>query len=112
MDKLPPKFMQRVDAIIQSKMHSEAFGVNVLHKELSMSYSHMHRKIKEKTKVSPSIYIRNKRLARACYMLEMTDLNIGEISHKVGFNTPNYFSECFSDCYGRTPSAFRKEMEK
>ncbi len=109
MDKLPSKFMQRVDAIIQAKMHCTTFGVNVLREELAMSYSHMHRKIKQKTGLSPSMYVCEKRLEEACQLLKETEFNISEIALRVGFKTQTYFSTCFSTVYGLPPLQYRKK---
>jgi len=108
MDDLPPKFMKRVDTIISINLKDENFGVEALSKELSISYSSMNRKIKTKTGKPPFFYIREKRLERANYLLTATDLNIGEIALRVGFNTANYFSKCFHEYYKCTPMSYRK----
>ena len=109
MEELPLTFMEQVDAIIHANLGDEHFSIELLHKELDLSYSHTHRKIKQKTGLTPSIYIRLKRLDKACFLLLHTEMNISEIAHRVGFNTPNYFSTCFSEHYYCTPYAYRKK---
>lgn len=108
MTDIPKRFMERVDIIIENNIQNEYFSIENLHRELALSYAHTYRKIKEATGLTPSVYIRIKRLERACFLLKNTDLNITEIADKVGFNTHNYFSKCFSIHFGCTPKAFRR----
>lgn len=44
----------------------------------------------------------------AANLLSTTDLSIGEISHKVGYNYPTNFSKMFKKTYGKTPLKFKK----
>ena len=36
------------------------------------------------------------------------ELNITEISDRIGFSSPRYFSKCFKDIYHMSPLAYRK----
>ena len=36
------------------------------------------------------------------------ELNITEISDRIGFSSPRYFSKCFKDVYHVSPLAYRK----
>jgi len=110
MLNIPPKFSVRLDTIIQNHLQNENFSVEMLSKELRISYTHTYRKIREVTGLSPSQYIRKKRLEKACEYLAETDLNIGEISFHVGFNTQAYFTKCFSKKYGCAPRQYRKRL--
>jgi len=104
-----PDFLDKVKTIIEEQLHDERFGVERLQKDLTISYPHMYRKIKDITGLSPSLYIRQHRLNRAAYLLQNSEFQIGEIAYKVGFNTPSYFTNCFIALYGVTPSVFRGE---
>lgn len=110
MLNIPPKFSKRLDTIIQNHLHDENFSVEQLSKELKISYTHTYRKIRGEKGVSPSEYIRTKRLEKACEYLAETELNIGEIAFRVGFNTQAYFTKCFSDRYSCTPRQYRKQL--
>jgi YesN/AraC family two-component response regulator len=44
----------------------------------------------------------------ASKMLEEGVLSITEISYKVGFSYPSYFTKCFKEYFGVTPSEFIK----
>ena len=110
MDTIPTSFLDRLDAIIEQHYQDDTFSIEQLSKELTFSYSHTHRKIKEATGLSPSQYLCKKRLAHACILIETTELNLSSIAYQIGFNNQHYFSKCFSMHYGCPPSAFRKKI--
>lgn len=100
-------FIEKVDSVIADNFHDVAFSIEALAKQVTYSYPHTYRKIKEETGLTPSVYIRRKRLERACYLLAETDLNISEIAYRVGFNTQAYFSKCFVLEYGFPPTVYK-----
>lgn len=58
--------------------------------------------------VSPMVYLTELRIQRASLMLESTDLQVGEIARRLGFEDPLYFSRLFRQQTGLAPTAFRK----
>ena len=38
------------------------------------------------------------------------EINISQISYKVGFNNPKYFSKCFQKKFGETPSQYQSKF--
>ena len=63
---------------------------------------------KEVYGISVMQYLTKVRLSQAQFLLRDTDLSITEISIRVGFNNPTYFSEIFSKHIQLTPSEYRK----
>lgn len=63
---------------------------------------------KEVYGISVMQYLTKVRLSQAQFLLRNTDLSITEISIRVGFNNPTYFSEIFSKHIQLTPSEYRK----
>ena len=112
MSDLPPTFLVRLDTVIENNLHDEDFTIEILCRELATSYTHTYRRIREETGLSPSMYVCKKRLALACQLLEASEMNIGEISFRVGFNTQAYFSKCFSEQYDYSPLQYRKHFRK
>ncbi len=102
------EFMDKVDSIIESNLANKNFSVEALADQLTLSYTQTYRKILQNTEVTPSIYIRNKRLHKSCSYLQQTDLSIYQISSLVGFRTQSYFATKFSEHYGVSPNKFRK----
>lgn len=66
---------------------------------------------KEHTRLTFSEFLTRKRLQIAKTLLLTTNLQIEEISFKVGYQTAKYFIKIFKDYEGVTPSKFRKISE-
>ncbi|WHY84025.1 response regulator [Neobacillus novalis] len=50
------------------------------------------------------------RMEKACQLLKKPNLKFYEISQKVGYNDPKYFTKMFQKNYGLTPKEFRKQF--
>jgi len=60
--------------------------------------------LKALTGKSPSLFLRSIRLVRAKKMIKENKSTISEISYLVGFNSPAYFTKCFKEEFGNSPS--------
>ena len=59
--------------------------------------------------MTPNDFILNIRLKTAATMLTTeNDLNISDITYRLGFSTPRYFSKCFKELFGISPLNYRK----
>ena len=97
-------FLQKILNTIESNMSDENFGVEELAKELYMSRSQLHRKLVALTGQSPSEILRNTRLLRAKELLQKKSATPSEVAFQVGFNSHAYFSKCFKEEFGISPS--------
>ncbi len=92
------------------EMHPEK---NIRAKELaelvSYSQTHLTRRFREETGMGIPDYARMVRVERAKVLLETSDLSVQEISDQLGFSTRNYFSLCFRQETGMTPTQFREK---
>ena len=52
------------------------------------------------------------RMKKAAEMLLTEDLTIAEVAYSVGINDPFYFSKCFKNQFGVSPSAYRKKLSE
>ena len=102
------EFMQRVLKVIEEHISEEEFTIEDFGNEVGMSRSQMFRKIKALTGKSCSVYLRSIRLSKAKIMLQNKENNVSEVSYSVGFNSPSYFSHCFKEEFGYTPSEMIK----
>jgi len=75
---------------------------------MATNRSHFQRKIKNLTGYSPSDIIRFVRLDKSKEFLKAKKGNITEIAFLTGFSTQSYFSTCFMERFGMTPSEFLK----
>lgn len=66
----------------------------------------LHRKLKALTGLSTSEFVKSQRLKLAVQLLTASDISISEVGYMVGFNDPSYFTKCFKEAYGYSPSQF------
>jgi predicted ATPase/AraC-like DNA-binding protein len=101
-------FIQQVNEIIEANLSNERFGVSELARELHMSRSNLHRRIKSASDNSVSQYLKKIRLNKALELLHEDSFTISEVSFRVGFGSPAYFTKCFRDQYGFPPGEVSK----
>lgn len=97
------RFLRDINAIIESHLSDENFGVAVLAKACGFSRSQLHRRLKKITGHSVGRYILHIRLSKARVLLEKGELNVSEVAYEVGFSSISYFCKCFKKYYGFTP---------
>lgn len=101
--------MERLMSVVNSHIGDTDFSVDVLCAEAGISRATLHRKLKEKTNQSASIFIRNIRLKQAEKLLAETNLRISEIAAEVGFKQSSYFINSFHELYGMSPNEWREQ---
>ena len=75
--------------------------------EAFMSRSHFSRKFHEKTGYAPYDYFIRLKIQKACELLETSDLSISQISHRLGYQDPYYFSRIFKKIMNVAPKQYR-----
>lgn len=73
----------------------------------TMSPFHFLRSFKELFSISPYQYLTKKRIQRAGFLLKNTDLMIGQVAVKVGYNTERSFRRTFFRVNKLSPSKYR-----
>ena len=110
---LDEKFLSTLMAEIEKGIPDSEFTITALEKELGMSHSSFYKKIKSLTGQSAKELVSNMRIKRAIQILEDTDdIRISEVAFMVGFSDPKYFSKCFKEYYGQSPSYVVKNKKK
>ncbi len=98
------KFLIKVHEIIEKHIGEEEFDMEEFSEELNMSRMQVHRKLKALTGKSANRYIKSYKLLKAKNMIEEKQGNISEIAYSLGFGSPAYFTKCFKDQFGFSPS--------
>lgn len=98
-----------IEKILQ-QMGNPDLNVDELASSLGLGRSQLYRKIKSLTNYSPVELLRRIRLQKAREMLTTTEKTISEISYEVGFSTPAYFTKCYREAFGETPSELRERL--
>lgn len=102
-------FIKKAMEIVNQHLADETFTVEAFQKEIGMSRMQLHRKLKALTNFSASEFIRDLRLQRASTLLSNGHMNVAETAYSCGFNSLSYFTECFKEKYGSTPSKYTKK---
>lgn len=100
------KFMQKIVDFIINNLTNDALDVDDIANYMGMSRSNLYRKIKALTGKSIVEFIKIIRLKHALKLLETRKYSIAEIAYQTGFNSPAYFTKCFKEFYGKTPSEY------
>jgi len=88
----------------------ERLDVPGLVKGTGLNRRTFERRFREATGSSPSVALRKARVECAKKMILDTHLGFPEIAERVGYATPEHFSQVFRSLTGCTPSAFRKQV--
>lgn len=103
------EFIVKLRQLLEENLSESDFNVKKLSEDLNISTTHLYRKLKALTGLSPVEFIRAFKLQKACEMLSNTNHSIKEIGYGLGFNNLSYFVKCFREQFGVTPSAFRQK---
>jgi signal transduction histidine kinase/ligand-binding sensor domain-containing protein/DNA-binding response OmpR family regulator len=104
------KLLKTAIEIVENNIPNEQFDIPMFSSELGVSRTMLFIKIKAWTNFTPNEFIQHFRMKRAAQLLQTGKLNISEVSYKVGFKNPKYFSKCFLKAHGETPTAFIKRF--
>ncbi|MDO4334492.1 MAG: helix-turn-helix domain-containing protein [Bacteroidales bacterium] len=104
--------MERILKEINEHIDDQEFNVETLADGVGVSRTHLHRKMKEMIGMTPSDYIRNIRLKRACELLKRSDIEVTQVAYKIGFTSQSHFSTHFKRYTGYSPSEYRAKMLK
>ncbi len=103
-------FYRRFVDIFGREMGNPDISVDSLAAAMGLERSQFYRKIKSLTNYSPVELMRRLRLRRARQMITSTDSTISEIAYATGFSTPAYFTRCYREAYGETPTETRAAL--
>jgi len=105
---LDKDFVEKFKTIIEEKMSDSGLNVEDLGKDMGLSRVQLYRKIKSLTNYAPNELLRMARLKRAASLLASSELTVAEIAYEVGFTSPSYFTKCYKEQFGESPTEFLK----
>lgn len=104
-------FYSKFLEVFEAEMGNPDVSVDSIAGALGLERTQFYRKIKALTNYSPVELMRNLRLKKARTLVTSTDKTISEIGYEVGFSTPAYFTKCYREAYGETPTETRQKLE-
>lgn len=96
-------YLTKAEAIVEKFLDDPTFDVEAFCREMGMSRTQLHRKLRALTNESTTGFVRSVRLKTARQLLENGAGNITEVAYAVGFSSPAYFSKCFQEKFGIAP---------
>jgi transcriptional regulator GlxA family with amidase domain len=86
---------------------SKTVPMSELAQQFSMSLRNFTRRFKEATGKTPLHYIQDIRISTASDLLQSSNLSIGDIASKVGYNDPSHFTQLFRKKLQLSPREYR-----
>lgn len=102
------EFFKKFIASVNDHIADSELSVEDIGNEMYLSRVQLYRKVKALTGKSPMEIIREERLRRGYQLLSDSSLSISEIAYRVGFSSPSYFTKCFKDMFGKSPTDVQK----
>lgn len=108
MNPLDEEFLAGALKTVEAHLDDSEFTTDAFAREMLMSRSNLHLKLKALTGGSANEFIRRIRMNRALELLKSGRYTVAEVSSMVGYGTPSYFSTSFKKFFGNQPSDYTR----
>jgi DNA-binding response OmpR family regulator/two-component sensor histidine kinase len=105
------EFLELVTGIIEENLDKSSFQIESISKETGLGRTNFFKKLKSLTGLAPIEFVNEIRLNKAAVLIESGAHTISEVAYKVGFNDAGYFTKCFKEKFGCTPSNYLKNRK-
>jgi two-component system response regulator YesN len=96
----------KIAAYLES-LDCEEFNAQKVANYFCLSYKHLAATFKKEKNISMQHFHQKIRIDKACKLLRTTLLSIWEIANQTGWNDQLYFSRCFKNTMGMSPTEYR-----
>lgn len=103
-------FVDKLRKEIEERLSNPDTNVEDLGAALGFSRVQLYRKTKALTGYAPNELLRIARLKKAASLLAATEKSIAEVTYEVGFSSPSYFTRCFKEFFGESPTNYLKRI--
>lgn len=111
MSQQDRRFLEQLTNFMERNIDNGELVVDDLVHEMAVSRSVFFKKLKSLTGLAPIEFIKEMRVKRAAQLIETGEFNMTQISYMVGINDPRYFSKCFKQRFGMTPTEYREKQK-
>jgi YesN/AraC family two-component response regulator len=94
------------------KNATETFRIDALCKRIGYGKSYLSRVFREQTGQTLASYAMKMRIKRAKALIRENDLSFAQISDRLAFDNPQYFSRVFKRVTGMTPTEFKASLQR
>ena len=106
-----PLFIVRFKDVVEARLADSELSVDDLAAAMNLSRVQLYRKVKAISGSSPIELLRTARLNRGYQLLLQTNKTISEIAYEIGFTAPSYFTRCFKNEFGISPSDLQAKLK-
>ena len=103
---LDTEFLEKVTKLVAMNLSKAELDINFILKEMHLSRTQLHRKLKMLTGCSASAFIRMMRLKKAMEIMDNGNFNLKQVAYEIGFSDASYFAKCFKNEFEISPSAY------
>lgn len=100
-------FRQQLSSFLEAKYSDGSLDVDSMSDALKLSRIQLYRKVKALFGLSPIDIIRSFRLSKSAILLKEKRLTVSEVAYECGFSSPSYFTRCFKEKFGVSPSTYQ-----
>ena len=104
-------FLTKLEMLTAQHLSDSSFNIDQLAAMMNMGRTKFFGKVKDMTGLSPNKYMVKARMEKAADLLADGELNVSEVSYKVGIQDPSYFNKLFKSYYGVLPSKYVREAQ-
>ncbi len=104
------RLVARYTALLEREFRSGT-GVGEMAAALGVTSTHLTRCCRQACGRSAIDILQDRRIFEARRLLSETDLPVGRIGESLGFTSPAYFTRAFQHLTGKSPTAFRRNLQ-
>lgn len=105
------ELMHMIESIVEKNINNASLDTEMIAKQLNMSRSTLHRRVKSEFNIGVNEVIRDYRLRVAVKLMDNVNYNVDELAICVGFNSTSYFCKAFKNKYGTSPKRYRDQTK-
>ncbi len=112
LDAKDDELMRKFIELIEQNLDNVSFSVEDAQDALKVSRWHLLSKVKSLVGQTPTEFIRETRLTHAAKLIDEGQYNMTQITYMIGMTDSRYFSRCFKQKYGVTPTEYKESKQK
>ena len=110
-DSMRDLILEGINRYVRQHLH-ESVTIADIAGELGYSISHLRAVFRDRLGISLGRYMRESRLAEAAQLLQTSELGVGEIGERCGFESIYAFSRAFRKSFGFPPRTYRHVVQE
>jgi len=103
--------LNHIQVLMNEHLHGQ-LDLDTMANHSKLSKYHFSKRFKELTGYSPVQYFINLKMQHACWLLDISQQQIKQISSAVGYDDPYYFSRLFKKVIGLSPQQYRRSKHR